>query len=227
MRYGRFFFNTAILTAILFTIINSPVYAQDQNIPDELAAIYDCKSIENGPDRLSCYDSAVGKFKEAEQSGQVVTVDKEAIETVERDAFGFNIPSLSLGKLFGGGKKRSEKTSASDAPSPAQAKPKASAQAKTNTSPKIATKKKRVTPDTSDVTEVLLTIDHWKKLRNGRVRFYMTNGQVWEQISGSGVRVPKVRNNTPNTAKITKASIGSFLLRVNGKGSAGRVKRVY
>lgn len=231
MSYGRFFYSIAITTAIFFTVLNSPVYAQDLNIPDELAAIYSCKSIENGPDRLSCYDNAVGKFEEAEKSGQVVTVDKESIETVERDAFGFNIPSLSLKKLFGGGKKRSEETKVSEEAKASEGinppDVPSSAQAETKVSSKPAAKKKRVKPDTSDVTEVLLTIDRWESLRNKRVRFYMTNGQVWEQIGGSGVRVPKVRNGKPNTAKIIKASLGSYLIRVNEKGRAERVRRVH
>jgi len=54
----------------------------------------------------------------------------------------------------------------------------------------------------------------------------MTNGQVWEQTDSIDVRIPKVRNGKSNTVKISKASLGSFFLRVNGKGSAIRVRRV-
>ena len=54
----------------------------------------------------------------------------------------------------------------------------------------------------------------------------MTNGQVWEQTDRTNVRIPKVRDGKTNNAEISKASLGSFFLRVNGKGSAIRVRRV-
>ena len=54
----------------------------------------------------------------------------------------------------------------------------------------------------------------------------MTNGQVWEQIGTTKLRIPKVKNGVSNTAEIRKAAIGSYLLQINGEGSAVRVKRV-
>ena len=206
---GAYFF----CIAAAFT---APAHSQDSSVPDELAAIYACKSKLDNLERLSCYDNAVGNFEAAEKSGQVVTIDKTAIDTVEREAFGFNIPSLpSLGKLFGGGKTNRAETEARIIEEQGTA---ASTQAKA--------KPILMAPKDSDVKSVLLTIDRTQKFGYDKIRFYMTNGQVWEQTTGSPIRVPKVRNNTPNTAKISKASLGSFMLKVNGKGRAARVKRV-
>jgi len=89
-----------------FVTLDTQALAQSSAKPDELQAIYACKTIEDAKKRLACYDSSVGRFEAAEKSGEVVTVSKTTIEKVERDAFGFNIPSLpSLGKIFGGGDK--------------------------------------------------------------------------------------------------------------------------
>jgi len=80
--------------------------AQPPGHPSEIANIYSCKSIAVPEDRLACYDKAVGRLEAAQARGDVVTVSKTEIENVERESFGFNIPSLpQLSKLFGVGNK--------------------------------------------------------------------------------------------------------------------------
>ena len=76
------------------------------------------------------------------------------------------------------------------------------------------------------MTEVTLDIRKTTEFGHKKTRFFMANGQVWEQTDGNKVRIPKVRNEELNTADISKASLGSFFLRVNGKGAAIRVRRV-
>ena len=100
------FCSIIITTALLVT------HAEAQSVapPDELQAIYACKSISSAQERLACYDNSVGRFEEAEKSGEVVTVSKTAIENVEREAFGFNLPSLpSLSRIFGGNSTSNDK----------------------------------------------------------------------------------------------------------------------
>ena len=76
--------------------------AQVGETPDELIAIYKCKSIEKPEIRLECYDNAVERFEKADNDGELVTVSKAKIQNVEREAFGFNIPSLSsINRIFG------------------------------------------------------------------------------------------------------------------------------
>jgi len=81
-------------------------------------------------------------------------------------------------------------------------------------------------PKASKITDVTLDIRKTTEFGYKKTRFFMTNGQVWEQIDSTKVRVPKVRNGMVNTVEISKAALGSFLLRVNGKGVAIRVRRV-
>lgn len=58
--------------------------------------------------------------------------------------------------------------------------------------------------------------------RNG-LRFYLENGQIWDQTDSSFISVNKKKQNS---AVIKKAAFGSFRLRVNGKGTPVRVKRI-
>jgi len=80
----------------------TPQIAIAQSNPDEINALYACKAEADPDKRLACYDNAVGRLETAQKTGEIVTVSKTEMESVQKDAFGFNIPSLpKLGKLFG------------------------------------------------------------------------------------------------------------------------------
>lgn len=216
------FCSIIITTALLVT------HAEAQSVapPDELQAIYACKSISSAQERLACYDNSVGRFEEAEKSGEVVTVSKTAIENVEREAFGFNLPSLpSLGRIFGGNSTSNDKPKKVEKENDLTAPVK---QAERVTSPPSSLKPPALTPppEPKETKEVSLDIRKTTEFGYNKTRFFMTNGQVWEQTDRTNVRIPKVRDGKTNNAEISKASLGSFFLRVNGKGSAIRVRRV-
>jgi len=216
---------STLTAAALTTLWGSPAQAQTSSQPGELQAIYACKSIITATERLACYDGAVGRFEAAEKSGEVVTISKSAIEKVERDAFGFNIPSLpSLGRIFGGSEKTDKsKTIKKENDLTAPVKEASRSETPSEPRPVPALKEK---PEPSKVTDVTLDIRKTTEFGHKKTRFFMTNGQIWEQTDGVKVRVPKSRNGSVNTAYISKAAMGSFFLRVNGKGSAIRVQRV-
>ena len=221
--FRRVTISVTALNIVLLSTLSAA--AQSSAQPDELEAIYACKSISAAQERLACYDKSVGRFEAAQKSGEVVTVSKTAIEKVERDAFGFNLPSLpSLGKMFGGNDKvkrkppKTVKESDLTAPIKQAERPQSP---KTLPPPPVLNEK----PAPSNVTEVKLDIRKTTEFGYKKIRFFMANGQVWEQVDSTKVRIPKARNGKPNTVKISKASLGSFFLRVNGKGSAIRVKR--
>ena len=58
-----------------------------------------CQSIANDAERLSCYDSAVGRVVAATDQGEVQIVNKEDIRKTRRGLFGFSLPKIDL---FGG-----------------------------------------------------------------------------------------------------------------------------
>ena len=64
-----------------------------------LDQVFACAAVTGETERLACYDQAVGRLRQAETSGEVVTVDRAQAEEIERDAFGFSLPSLP--RLFG------------------------------------------------------------------------------------------------------------------------------
>lgn len=209
------------LTVSLLSIICFTPTAQAQSAapPGELQAIYACKSISDSQKRLTCYDNSVGRFEAAEKSGEVVTVSKTAIEKVERDAFGFNIPSLpSLSNLFGGGTKKATKKN--DLTDPVMDSSVASL-------PRLAAGEPLTQkPVPSEISDVNLAIRKTTKFGRDKTRFFMTNGQVWDQVGTIRSRIPEIKGNKTKSAEISKGALGSFFLKINGKGAAIRVRRV-
>ncbi|MEO1101028.1 MAG: hypothetical protein AAFW65_04190 [Pseudomonadota bacterium] len=70
-----------------------PLAAQAETAK-ETDAVYACIDIETDADRLACYDDAVGRLKTAEDTGEITTVSRTEVEQVQREAFGFSLPSL-------------------------------------------------------------------------------------------------------------------------------------
>jgi hypothetical protein len=61
-----------------------------------MQSVLDCRAISDGPQRLACYDKAVDGMARAEQSGDLVTIDREQRRAVRRQAFGLTLPSLAM-----------------------------------------------------------------------------------------------------------------------------------
>jgi hypothetical protein len=58
--------------------------------------VIDCRKLEAAADRLACYDRAVDAMATAERAGDLVAIDGRQRSVLRRQAFGFNIPSLTL-----------------------------------------------------------------------------------------------------------------------------------
>lgn len=63
--------------------------------PEALSRVYGCANVADNQERLACYDSAVGRLAQEEREGRIVSVDREQVATIERESFGFSLPSLS------------------------------------------------------------------------------------------------------------------------------------
>ena len=61
-----------------------------------MQTVLDCRAIADGTQRLACYDKAVGAMARAEQTGDLVTIDREQRRAVRRQAFGLTLPSLAM-----------------------------------------------------------------------------------------------------------------------------------
>lgn len=83
-----------VLASLCFIAFASPVAAQTGATPDALTQVYNCASQTDNAARLACYDAAVGRLQSEQTSGNIVAVDRGQIETIERESFGFSLPSL-------------------------------------------------------------------------------------------------------------------------------------
>ena len=61
-----------------------------------VSAVLGCREIPDSAQRLACFDKAVGNMAQAESSGELLTLDREQRRSVRRQAFGLNLPSLSI-----------------------------------------------------------------------------------------------------------------------------------
>ena len=81
-----------VLTAASF-VFAMPSAAQDG--PEiSTDAIYACAEIVDDAERLACYDDTVGRFEAAEAAGEVTTISRSEVAELEKDSFGFALPSL-------------------------------------------------------------------------------------------------------------------------------------
>jgi hypothetical protein len=100
----------ALFVSLLLAGLSGPAAAQQQSPPQQTAnpgaleEVYACASTADEHQRLECYDRAVGRMREAQTRGDLVAVDRQQAERVNREAFGFSLPSL--GNLFGGNSHR-------------------------------------------------------------------------------------------------------------------------
>jgi hypothetical protein len=83
------------LLAALLALTAAPAIA---HAASPLDPIYACAAIANDSERLKCFDAALAKLKATEQSGDVTIVDREGVRSLEKDSFGFHLPSI--GALF-------------------------------------------------------------------------------------------------------------------------------
>lgn len=61
-----------------------------------LEKLTNCAEVSDRDARLGCYEAAAAELKAAEARGDIVMVDREQAQAVRRQAFGFELPSLSL-----------------------------------------------------------------------------------------------------------------------------------
>lgn len=77
-----------IFGTFLFT---APALADDIS---PLTDIYACADIAESTSRLQCFDDKVAAARNAENSGEFKTITRQEAVEVQKDAFGFSMPSL-------------------------------------------------------------------------------------------------------------------------------------
>ena len=260
--------------AITAVLMSFAIPAAQAQIADPVDGILSCRDVASIEARLACFDAAADTLATARQAGDIVTVTREDVEAVERDSFGFSLPSLPRFRLpvFAGRVASDERArqrghdamdgvdtartndTTSTAPvivadagnsSPASSGPASSAPvaatpgSPSSAQPAAATAGPAATADIpaspnedvqiverdedGDVFMVEMAIRGTRRVGYNTTVFYMENGQVWRQSDTTGVNVPN--RDEGNVAQIRLAAMGSYLLRINGRGRAIRVRR--
>jgi len=84
-----------VLIGVLFVALAAPAAAQQGGqSPGVLDQVYACASVTDEAQRLACYDGAVGRLRAAQSAGELVAVDRAQVQEIERESFGFSLPSL-------------------------------------------------------------------------------------------------------------------------------------
>lgn len=221
----------ALAAGSVLWLASTPALAQ--SVADPVDQLLSCRQIADPQARLNCFDAASGTLQSARDSGDIAIVNREDVQAVERDTFGLDLPSLprlSLSMFTG------ERTAA---PNPLDPQTVTTAQAETGapapaTPSGAATMAAPATADSSNgvqvverdndggVERVVMVIDRIEQYSYNKYLFHMDNGQVWRQLDT--LRIQLSRNQT-NEAEIRRAAMGSYLLRINGRGQAIRVIR--
>jgi len=62
--------------------------------PEAMNKVYACAEIADAQQRLACFDAAVAGMKTAETRGDFAAVDANRVRQIQRESFGFMLPSL-------------------------------------------------------------------------------------------------------------------------------------
>jgi hypothetical protein len=103
--YAMQLFARRVLSSLLFAaIVAAPAAARDKDKGDARAPLFEavvqCRAIADQTQRLACYDSAVAALDQAEQTHNIVVMDKSQVRETRRSLFGFSLPKIHL---FGAG----------------------------------------------------------------------------------------------------------------------------
>jgi hypothetical protein len=160
-------FSTTLIAASFMTF-GAVALAQSGQNPANAAVsplepIYACANKTDPTERLACFDAAVATIRAKEAKSEIVTFDKQRVEKVRREAFGFSLPSLpKLGFPAFGGAPKAEGKDQSVAAAAVEA----------------------------DIEEQSFTVVSTRESA-GRVVITLENGQIWRLTEAGELNAPK------------------------------------
>ena len=84
---------TLLVPLVAAALVTAPALAQEAPT-NPTDGVYACASVTEDAARLACFDNAVAALRSQEEAGLVQTIDVAKIENLEKEAFGFSMPSL-------------------------------------------------------------------------------------------------------------------------------------
>lgn len=187
---------SAGLTAILLTSVPLTALAKTSTSNE----ILKCQDIENNKSRLDCFDSLADQInpKPSPSEPKLVAPDVST-----------DIPTIK------------------EAPQPPVPVLKSNTEAIQDFGKNLdAAPKPKETALLTPKGEVIFTVKHVQIFDHVKKRIYMTNGQVWQQTTGTNLDIEEGKPPAGTTAKITKSGFGGYKLKLNDKKWGVKVKRV-
>ena len=86
----------ALAIAIALALTAGGALAQTAPEPDVIKALKACSAIKADGERLACYDKAAQSVTKAQETGDVIIIDKTSARAARRQAFGLTLPTLSI-----------------------------------------------------------------------------------------------------------------------------------
>lgn len=87
---------TKLLLAAAIALAAAPAFAAEPAEPAVIAALKACRAITTDAERLACYDKAAQSVTKAQETGEVIIIDKQTARAARRQAFGLELPTLSI-----------------------------------------------------------------------------------------------------------------------------------
>lgn len=88
------------MATILLSSGTAALADDEREAPQVYKDVLACQSVADDAMRLQCFDAAVGALKTAEETEEIVMVDRQQADDMKRGIFGLSLPKL---RLFGGG----------------------------------------------------------------------------------------------------------------------------
>jgi len=227
----------AQIFGIILLFLTFNVASIAQTTLNEFEAVIKCQNITDNNARLACYDKNIQNLTNAQSTGDLIVIDKESADNIERDSFGFNIPSIDgLRTIFQRNKKpklaikdplsdkplaSNDVTRSTDIKPPAQDTNISSVQQAQNT--KNLVKKPTLGKRLKSAS---FTLERVKEIGPNRYKFYFTNGQVWEQTERTGGRRIRLPKGKTLDAEISRGALGGYIIYIKRRGLRVKVKRV-
>jgi len=88
--------NKLLLAATIALAAPAFAHAAEPAEPAVIAALKACRAITADAERLACYDKAAQSVTKAQETGEVIIIDKQTARAARRQAFGLELPTLSI-----------------------------------------------------------------------------------------------------------------------------------
>lgn len=89
---------TLVRSMVIAACVTGAAHAQPAperaQSPEAMSKVYACAEIADAQQRLACFDAAVAGMRTAETRGEFAAVDANRVRQIERESFGFMLPSL-------------------------------------------------------------------------------------------------------------------------------------